>query len=166
MYELEIIVAISAVLAGWYFVGSHQNRKLVSSVWKAVLEQMEEFAPEMTVRELGGSAFIAVARDPRPPFRRIEMAYTSLPREILINYLISKAMGRKDLLTVLADFTSPPRAERRLPDIPDLRDRVLKLEIGQGRPNLKIIMSADQLLSGSLRESLSSVVRLCKSGLC
>ncbi len=166
MYELEIIVAISAVLAGWYFIGSHQNRKLVSRVWKAVLEQMEEFAPEMTVRELGGSAFIAVARDPRPPFRRIEMAYTSLPREILINYLISKAMGRKDLLTVVGDFTSTPKTEKRLSDIPDLVGRVLKLEISPSRPNLRIIMSLEQLMSNSLEDALSSVAQLCKSGMC
>lgn len=166
MYEIEIVIAISAVLAGWYFVGSYQNRKLTSRAWTAVLEQTERFASRMTVRELGGSAFIAVAEGIRPPFKRLEMAYTSLPREILINYLISKAMGRRDLLTVVGDFTSTPKTEKRLSDIPDLVGRVLKLEISPSRPNLRIIMSLEQLLSNSLEDSLSSVAQLCRSGMC
>lgn len=166
MYEIEIVIAISAVLAGWYFVGSYQNRKLTSRVWSAVLEQMEEFASEMTVRELGGSAFIAVAKRTRSPFRRVEMAYTSLPREILINYLISKAMGRRDLLSVMADFNTTPRGERTLRDFPDLAGDALSMRVQERSPNLRIIMSAEQVLNGSLERVLSAVRAACSSGLC
>ncbi len=166
MYEIEVVIAISAVLAGWYFLGSYQNRKLTSKVWTAVLEQMEEFASEMTVRELGGSAFIAVAKGTRFPFRRIEMAYTSLPREILINYLISKAMGRKDLLSVVADFNTTPKGERTLRDFPDLAVDALSLRIQWRSPNLRIIMSAEHVVNGSLKRVLSTVRTACSSGLC
>ncbi len=166
MYELELIIVISAVLAGWYFVGSHQNRRLSSKVWRSVLEQMDEFASEITTRELGGSAFIAVARDIRQPFKRIEIAYTSLPREILINYVISRAMGRKDLLSIMADFASTPKAEKTLKDFPDLKNDALSLRISTGRPNLRVIMSAEQVLDGSLRRVLSAVRAACSSGLC
>lgn len=166
MYELELIIAISAILAGWYFIGSHQNRKLVSKVWKSVLEQMEDFAPEMTAKELGGSAFIAVAERPYPPFDKIEMAFTCLPREILINYLISLAMGREDLLAIMADFSSIPKEEKTLDNFPDLKGRVRKLRIGRGKPNVRIIMSAEQALDGSVERTLSAIRAACNASLC
>ncbi|MDK2384122.1 MAG: hypothetical protein QI199_04850 [Candidatus Korarchaeota archaeon] len=110
--------------------------------------------------------FIAVAKRTRFPFGRIEMAYTSLPREVLINYLISKAMGRKDLLTMVADFNTTPKGERTLRDFPDLAVDALSLRIQERSPNLRIIMSAVHVVNGSLERVLLAVRTACSSGLC
>ncbi len=166
MYELELIIAISAVFVIWYFVGSYSNRRLLSLVWKSALEQMEEYTPTITRREYGGSAFVAVADKPNDPFKRIEIAFTCLPREILINHLVSIAMGRKDLLTISADFLREPKRELGSRNFPDLIESVLKMRINNKRPNLKLIFSADQVLRGSIKRALDAIKVACSSGLC
>ncbi len=93
------------------------------------------------------------------------MAYTSLPRKILINYLISKAMGRRDLLSVIADLNTTPRGREDLEGLPGSGGDTLSKGPGEEPPNLRIIMSAEQVLNGSLKRVLSAVRTACSSGL-
>ncbi len=166
MYELELIIIISAIFTIWYFIGSYSNRKLLARVWKSLLEQMERYTPTITRKEYGGSAFIAVADKPSPPFKRIEIAFTCLPREILINHLVSLAMGRSDLLTISADFLREPKKAVELRNFPDLIGHISKLNISRGKPNMRLIFTADQVLKGSVRKALNAIVEACNSGLC
>ncbi len=167
MYELELIIALSIIFGGWYFIGSYKNRKLLQDVWKSLLEQLEEYTPTVTTRNLGGSAFLAVADKPRRNFRRIEIAFTCLPREILVNYLVSLAIGRKDLLSLMADLESEPKSMASLEDkFRDLKGKVMSLTVKRGKPNVRIVMTADQLLKGYLREALERVREECMEGLC
>ncbi len=154
MYELEIIIALSGLLTAWYFIGHRMNRKLTERVWKAILEQLEDYTPTVTARELGTSGFIAVADKPRGIYTRIEMAFACLPREILVNYLISKAIGRKDMLSVKADVRNPRELTGKMKDLDGL---LMRYKIGKRKPNVSLLFSADQVLKGNLRRSLRMI---------
>ncbi len=154
MYELEIIIALSAVLTGWYFLGLRMNRKLTERVWKSILEQLEDYTPSVTARELGTSGFIAVADSPRGIYSKMEMAFVCLPRDILINYLISKAIGRKDLFSLKADVKRPKDLTGKIKDLDAL---VLKYSVKTTKPHVTLLLSADQVLRGNLKKALSVV---------
>ncbi len=156
MYELEIIIALSAVLTGWYFIGLRMNRRLTERVWKSILEQLEDYTPSVTARELGTSGFIAVADSPRGAFTRMEMAFVCLPRDILINYIVSKAIGRLDLFSLKGDVKNPKDLTGKIKDLDKL---VLRYSVKTTKPHVTLVLSAEQVLKGNLKEALKVVER-------
>lgn len=75
-------------------------------------------------------------------------------------------MGRKDLLVIMADFSSMPKGEKALENFPDLKGRMKILKISRGKLNLRVIMSAEQALGSSVERALPAIREACEAGLC
>ena len=104
-----IVFILTFLFLAFYFWGRSKNYKIQKKAWTDLRPHIRQYGRKVGFKGLGSSAFqISVPGRDRDSFERAELAVALLPRDLLIQYLISKIQGKKDEIIVKAQFKSKP----------------------------------------------------------
>lgn len=107
---IGIIFALTFMFLAFYFWGRSKNYKIQKNTWTRLRSHVKPYGKKVGFKSLGSSAFqISVPGRKRDSFERTELTAALLPRDILIQYLISKIQGKKDEIIVKVQFKNKPK---------------------------------------------------------
>lgn len=111
-----LVIAITVLLLGWYFVGTVWNRRRSRRFVRGLAKGFAGLGPPPKIQWLGTSAFQVLATTPPDPFTRLGITVVLEPREMLLVWLVARVRGRRDLLVIRGEFERQPRRELELFD--------------------------------------------------
>jgi len=128
-----LVIALSVLLALWYFGGMLVNRKRGIATYYWLREGLRDAVGEVTEGRWIGSAASGArltVGDARSPFRRVEAVFLLEAREILPWWLFQRLRGRRDQMILKASLRSVPAPL----DAARAESAVLRQMQAEGRP--------------------------------
>ena len=138
------LIALSVLVAVWYLAGTIINRKrgLATYYWlrEGLREAVGEPSEGQWLNPAGTQARLAVA-NARAPFRKMEITFSLIARDILPLWLFNLVRGKGDEMIVTASLRSLPASREATPAWDNFLKRypaVVDLTISQRRPHIRM----------------------------
>lgn len=111
--ETIAVVAVSALLVGWYVAAHMYNRRRGRRVRRWLEDGLDALDGEREAGWIGSPASGARfnVRRANPPFRRLEVTFLLANREIPLLWLRDHLRGKRDRIIIRATLRSPRRGE-------------------------------------------------------
>jgi hypothetical protein len=106
-----VLFALVAVVMGWFAFGVIWNIRLGNAVLKWMQSGLPRLGEKTTLRWLGSSVVELAILKAKPPFRRVELMLVLEPRDVPWFWLFARLRGRRDMLIVRGQISTPPPYE-------------------------------------------------------
>lgn len=141
MFTLQnIVIAISLVLFGWYFVGSYIGRRRATTLVRSLREALLTSGKGLSIRWFGRSAFQVDVGEPLPPLKGLQVLCLLEPRDFALALAWSRLRGRRDQVMINASYVSPPPPLVRHPLASYGLPGLTALEISPQPPHLRMTL--------------------------